>query len=339
MLRPVHNPPNPWATTHVEWLGDPPTQAPRVFEEEARSLLTENDSPDIPFRFGANPYRGCQHACAYCYARPTHQYLDFGAGSDFELKLVVKVNAPELLERAFRRPSWRGEFVMFSGVTDCYQPLEASYQLTRRCLEVCLRCRNPVAVITKGTLVRRDAELLAQLARVAAARVYVSIPFSDEGHSRALEPGAPLPSQRFATLRALSEAGVPTGVAVAPILPGLSDRQIPEILARARDAGATRAFPTLLRLPAEVRPVFEERLQAALPEHAARVLAALEAMREGRRNDNRFGARFCGSGPRWQAVADLFRVQCRRLGLHTGAEAALRETFRRPHGQGELFSD
>jgi DNA repair photolyase len=336
-MRAVDNPPNPWATSHVEWLGEPPAERPRIFEEEARSLIQENDSPDVGFRFSANPYRGCMHACAYCYARPTHQYLDFGAGSDFDLKIVVKVNAPELLARELQRPSWGGEFLTFSGVTDCYQPLEASYALTRRCLELCLRYRNPVAVVTKGTLVRRDADLLARLAQEAAARVYVSVPFADDAMARALEPGAPLPSQRLETLRVLSAAGVPTGVAVAPIIPGLTDREMPEILERARQAGATRAFHVLLRLPAEVRPVFEARLLAALPSHAARVLGSLESMRDGRRNESRFGARMRGTGPRWQLVEDLFRVQCQRLGLATGEEPALRATFRRPRQQGELF--
>src|SRR5262245_46686355 len=191
--RPVSNPPNPWSSTHVEWLEEPPAAELEVFEEEAKSVLTENDSPDVGFRYGVNPYRGCFHACAYCYARPSHQYLGFGAGTDFDRRIVVKVNAPQVLARELARPSWRGELIAFSGNTDCYQPLEASYGLTRKCLEVCLERRNPVHVITKGALVRRDLDVLAQLERRAEVGVSITIPFLDETTARRIEPGAPSP--------------------------------------------------------------------------------------------------------------------------------------------------
>ena len=315
MSRPVANPPNPWSSTHVEWLDEPPAVALQIFEEEARSLLTANDSPDIPFRWSANPYRGCFHACAYCYARPTHQYLDWGAGTDFERRLVVKVNAPQLLERELRRRTWTGEPIHFSGNTDCYQPLEASYGLTRRCLDMCLAHGNPVTVVTKSRLICRDAELLGALARVAGATVHVSVPFVDETVSRALEPYAPAPAHRFETIARLAAAGIPTGVMVAPIIPGLNDREIPAILTAAHGAGATSAAMTLLRLPAEVLPVFRERLEANLPAKAGKVWNGLREMRDGHLNDPRFGARMGGSGARWQAITDLFALHCRRLGL------------------------
>src|SRR4051812_38595062 len=201
MPRPVANPPNPWASTHVEWLEEPPAATLQIFEEEARSVLSENESPDIPFRFSLNPYRGCLHACAYCYARPSHQYWGFGAGTDFDRKIVVKKNAPEVLRRELLRPSWTGGTLVFSGNTDCYQPVEASYELTRRCLEVCLEFQNPVGIITKSLLIRRDVELLGELARRARAHVTVSIAFADDETSRKIEPYAGRPSKRFEVIR------------------------------------------------------------------------------------------------------------------------------------------
>src|SRR6266496_5208672 len=247
-VRRVSNPPNPWTTTEVEWLGEPPTAELEVYEEEAKRALAENESPDVGFRWSLNPYRGCFHACGYCYARSSHQYLGFGAGTDFDRKLVVKTNIAERLREEFLRPSWNGEVIAFSGNTDCYQPLEAVYSLTRRCLEVCHEFRNPVAIITKGALVRRDVDLLARMARETFVSVSLSIPFSDDAMSRAIEPNASLPWQRFETLRLLSEAGIETGVGIAPLIPGLNDGQICAILERARACGATSAFLNLVRL-------------------------------------------------------------------------------------------
>lgn len=338
MPRPVRNPPNPWSTTHVEWLGEPPPARLEVYEEHARSVLTENDSPDVPFRWSVNPYRGCIHACAYCYARPTHQYLGFGAGTDFDRKIVVKVNAPEVLRREMLRPAWQGETVTFSGNTDCYQPLEASYQLTRRCLEVCREFSNPVVVITKGMLVRRDIPILAEIARRADVTVYISIPFADDAVGRQVEPYASSISQRFETIRALSEAGIAVGVAVAPVIPGLNENAIPEILRRARQAGARTAFLSLLRLPREVLPVFEERMEEAFPTRVRRIQNGLKDVRQGKLNDSTFGRRMVGQGPRWEAIRRLFELQCQRLGLNTTEEHTPRSgTFQRPWRQGSLF--
>ncbi|HKD11674.1 MAG TPA: PA0069 family radical SAM protein [Thermoanaerobaculia bacterium] len=314
MLR-VSNPPNPWDSVHAEWLGEPPPARLEVFEENARSLLSENDSPDIGFRWSVNPYRGCFHACSYCYARPTHEYLGFGAGTDFERKIVVKVNAPGLLRREISRRGWKGEAIAFSGNTDCYQPLEAVYGLTRRCLEVCADVENPVHLITKGALVRRDVDLLAAMARSVDVSVFVSIPFADDAMARLVEPGASPPSQRFETLAILSNAGVPTGVGVAPIIPGLTDSQIPEILARARRAGAEDAFFQALRLPGATLPVFRERIAEAFPQRAVKIANAIRGMRGGRWNDPRFVDRMHGSGPRWAAIETLFRTEYRRLGF------------------------
>jgi len=219
-LRLISNPPNPWHSAYREWIDAPPPEAQlEIYEEQAKTVLSENDSPDVGFRFSLNPYRGCFHACAYCYARPTHQYWDFGAGTDFERKIIVKTNAPEKLREAFMKKSWQGELVVFSGNTDCYQPLEVPYTLTRRCLEVCREFRNPVGLITKSALIRRDIDVLAALARDARAVVHMSIAFADDAMARKIEPNAPSPSTRFAAIRALTDAGIPVGVGIAPIIP------------------------------------------------------------------------------------------------------------------------
>ncbi|HNQ21920.1 MAG TPA: PA0069 family radical SAM protein [Phycisphaerae bacterium] len=317
-LRVVDNPPNPYLSQHAEWLVPPPPAKLEVYEERARSILSRNDSPDLPYTWSVNPYRGCQHACAYCYARCTHEYLGFGAGTDFDTKLVAKVNAPELLRRVFARPRWDRQHVHFSGVTDCYQPLEANYELTRRCLEVCLEFRNPACVVTKGALVMRDAELLAELNQRAGSAVQISIPFADAEPAGLIEPQAPPPARRFEAVRRLREAGVPVGILVSPIIPGLTDQQVPRILELAAEAGAESATYTALRLPGSVVEVFTRRLQEALPLRAQRVLARLRDIRGGRLSDSRFGARMRGEGPYWESIARLFELQRRRVGLDCG---------------------
>ena len=323
-MRRVANPPNPWLSREVEWLEPPPPVQLEVFEEDARSILAQNDSPDVPFRFSVNPYRGCQHACAYCYARTTHQYLGLGAGTDFDSKIVVKRNAATLLAHELERKRQPIDWIAFSGVTDCYQPLEASYQLTRKCLEVCLERNQSIGIVTKSALVRRDAALLGQLAKRASVRVFLSIPFWDEDMARAIEPWAPTPKTRLSTLRALADAGVETGVAFAPMIPGLNDSQISSVLRAAREAGAQFAFLIPLRLAAQVRAVFEQRLLEAYPGRAKKVLSSLAQLRSGQAVPSDFGERMRGSGPRWQAVQDLFALECRRLGLNCSVESKLR---------------
>ncbi|MEO0322989.1 MAG: PA0069 family radical SAM protein [Myxococcota bacterium] len=315
MPQPVANPPNPFEEAHLEWDGPPPPAQLEVFEETCKSALSKNTSPDVGFTWSVNPYRGCFHACAYCYARPSHQWLGFGAGTDFDRRIVVKTNVATRLREAFDRRSWEGEGIVLSGNTDCYQPLEASYGLTRACLEVCLAYRNPVAIITKSKLVRRDAELLAALHREAGCHVFVSIPFADDAMARGIEPFASSPTKRFETVRVLADAGVPVGVSVAPVIPGLNDAQIPEILERAKEAGAEAAFMILLRLPKEVLPVFDARLEAAFPLRASKVRHAIQDLRGGKMNESRFGARMRGQGPRWEAIRQLFETNRRRHGL------------------------
>lgn len=314
-MRAVDNPPNPYVSQHAVWLEPPPTAKLEVYEETAASILSKNDSPDIPFEWSVNPYRGCQHACAYCYARPYHEYLGYGAGTDFDSKIVAKINAPELLEKEITLRKWKKQHVHFSGITDCYQPLEASYELTRRCLEVCLRHRNPAGVITKSFLVVRDIDLLVELNRVAGAFVYVSIPFADHEHSKLIEPQAPPPQRRFEAVRRLSEAGVPVGVMMAPIIPGLNDKDVVRVLVSAAEAGATSAGFTALRLAGSVKDVFLSRLRDALPLRAERVIHGIRAMRGGAMNESQFGKRMRGEGPYWESFRDLFNLHKKRLRL------------------------
>lgn len=339
MIRPVANPPNPFLRYSVEWLDTPPQASLEVYEEDAKSILSENDSPDVGFRFSLNPYRGCFHACAYCYARRTHQYLDFGAGSDFDSKIVVKTNAAKLLEKEFDSRRWVGDRVVFSGVTDCYQPLEASYEITRACLEVCNRYRNPVGIITKGALVRRDIDLLQQLARDSSAWVAMSIAFVDDEISKKIEPHTPRPSTRFRVLEELSRSGIRTGLALAPVIPGINDTDIPQLLESARDAGARFAFMTLLRLPGEVEAVFLERLQTAFPERAKKVRNSIADMKQGKLNQSSFGSRMRGTGARWEALEWLFENTCEQLSLNDPlpAEDRALSAFRRPSRQLSLF--
>lgn len=338
MPRPIANPPNPWAEREIEWDQEPPPAELEVFEEEAKSALSENDSPDVGFKWSVNPYRGCFHGCAYCYSRSSHQYLGFGAGTDFDRKIVVKVNVADKLREAFEKKSWKGEHVTFSGNTDCYQPLEASYRLTRRCLEVCLEYRNPVGIITKSAVVRRDAELLARLAKEARCFVTMSIAFADDEMSRRMEPSVTTPARRFETMKILHEAGVPVGLALAPVIPGLNDAQIPEILERAHACGARHAFMTMLRLSGETLPVFESRLEEAFPQRAQKIRNAIVEMRGGKMNHTVFHERMIGRGQRWKVIEQLFDTHVKRLGMNQDqGEDDEPTTFRRPEVQLSLF--
>ena len=317
----VDNPPNPYLSQHSEWLEPPPAARVEIYEEASGSLLSRNDSPDLPFTWSVNPYRGCQHACAYCYARPYHEYLGLGAGTDFDTKLIVKTNAADLLRKEFRKKTWKRECVNFSGITDCYQPIEASYGITRACLEVCLEFANPVTVVTKGFLVVRDADLLARLNVLAGARVCISIPFADAETAKLIEPQAPPPARRFEAVRRLNEAGVPVSVFVTPLIPGLNDRDIPKILEQAAAAGATYASYTALRLPGSVESVFVSRLREVMPLRADRVLNRLRDIRGGALSDSRFGKRMRGSGTYWESIRDLFAISRKRYGLDRNDEA------------------
>jgi DNA repair photolyase len=340
-MRYIANPPNPWLSHTVEWIGEPPEAKVEVFEEtETRTIITHNNSPDVGFDYSVNCYRGCAHACSYCFSRPTHEYLGYGAGTDFERKIVVKVRAPELLRAELMARKWRGQELVFSFTSDPYVPLEAHYQLTRRCLEVCLEFRNPVGIVTKSALVRRDIDVLKQLTTEASVGVFFTIPFMDYETARALEPFAPSPDARFKAMKELSDNGISVGLGIAPVIPGLST-DIPRLLERAHEAGATQAFISMLRLPGSVAPYFEQRLRENLPTKAERVLSRIREARDGQLNSSEFGERMRGHGEYWRALENLFRLYCRRLDFNRQAQRSYqretRNTFRRPTAQGALF--
>lgn len=328
----VSNPKSPWSTTEVDYLGEPPLSPLVVYEDHSRTILSENKSPDLGFRWSLNAYRGCFHGCSYCYARPSHETLSFGAGTDFERRLVVKPRAPELLRAALSRPSWRRELIVVSGNTDAYQPLEATYRLTRGCLEVCVEHLTPVHVITKSPLVERDLDLLVELDRAAGATVAVSIPFLDERVARALEPFVTTPARRLKTIERLAARGLSVTLLVSPLVPSLSERDLSALLLRAKEAGASGACTSMLRLPGPVAEVFEAALRERLPLAAERVLARTREVRGGALYDARFGARMAGQGPYAEAVAALFRATCERVGLacHAPSLERLAMTARAP---------
>ena len=342
--RDVSNPPvrfRDQLITYDEGEGPPPVKV-TLLEDHSRSILSRNDSPDLNFHWSANPYRGCTHACSYCYARPTHEYLDLGAGTDFDTKIVVKRNAPELLRDAFDKKSWLGEVVMFSGVTDCYQAIEKDLEITRRCLEVCLEYRNPVSVISKSALVERDIDLFLALAKEARFFISVSLGFTDNAQSRAIEPWAASPDRRFKVIETLAKAGVHVGVMLAPVIPGVNDGQMVGVLERAAAAGATWADWSLLRLPGAVKEVFEERIRQVMPLAADKVLHRIRSTRGGEKlYDARFHARHRGEGPYAETLAMMFNTTVKRLGLgNENEEDSVPTTFRRPAprtGQMSLF--
>ncbi len=264
------NPPNRFERVRVEddWeqldaADEPPDErrvATQFLPNDTGRLITENDSPDVPFRYSINPYRGCEHGCAYCYARPGHEMLGMNAGLDFETRILVKFDAPQRLRAELAADGWRGEHIAISGVTDCYQPAERKFRLTRGCLEVLLEARQALGIITKNALVCRDLDLLADLAARNLAHVYVSVTTLDAELARRMEPRTATPEARLRAIRALADAGVPVGVMAAPVIPGLNDQELPAILERAREAGARSAGSLLVRLPLAVRPIFEEWL-------------------------------------------------------------------------------
>lgn len=336
-MKPVSNPPNPFQSHDCCYLEgiEAPAQL-QIYEDATRSILSRNDSPDLGFRWSLNPYRGCSHACAYCYARPSHEYLGFGAGSDFDSKILIKRKAAELLRASFMKKSWKGEMVVFSGDTDCYQPLEASYQLTQQCLKVCLEFGNPVGIITKSYMILRDFELLKQIHKRTRLWVVVSIPFFDEKIGRLIEPGAAAVSKRFEVIGKLSAAGIYTSVAVAPLIPALNDDQMPDILKRAKDCGAQGAFMSLVRLPGNAKDVFISRIKMLFPLRCEKIIGRLKQMREGNIYQAEFGKRHRGSGDYWENLEKLFRLTCQKTGLNENRPKGEPGGFKRPEIQQEL---
>jgi DNA repair photolyase len=318
-----------------EPLGPPRTQ---YFSDRTASIIATNDSPDVGFSASINPYRGCEHGCSYCYARPYHEYLGLSAGLDFESKIFVKQDAPELLRRELTSLSWKPQTLGLSGVTDAYQPIERHLKITRGCVEVLAECRNPVAVVTKNALVARDADLYMELAGHNAVRVFLSVTTLDRDLARRLEPRASSPTDRLGAIHTLADAGVPVGAMIAPVIPGLTDHEIPAIVRAVADAGGQFASYTILRLPLAVADLFSEWLADHEPMKKEKVLARVRGIRGGRLNESDFGKRMRGEGPMADHIRALFATSVRRAGL-TPAKPLSTASFRRPTsiGQRRLF--
>jgi DNA repair photolyase len=329
------NPANRFEPIHYDqdW-GDDERPAPRTqfFRDTTRSIIATNDSPDVGFEASINPYRGCEHGCIYCFARPFHEYLGLSSGLDFESKIFVKEDAPELLRRELSSPRWQPKFLAMSGVTDPYQPIERRLQLTRRCLQVLAEFRNPVGIVTKNHLVTRDVDLLASLAQFNAAVVYLSITTLDADLAPKLEPRASLPKMRLAAIKTLADAGIPVGVMLAPMIPGLNDHEMPNILAAAAAAGATSAGVIPIRLPFAVKDLFADWLTRHCPDRKENILNRIRSLRGGKLNQADFGTRMHGQGIWAEQLQQMFHVAARRAGLNQREYHLSTEHFRRPGG-------
>ncbi|HJQ37809.1 MAG TPA: PA0069 family radical SAM protein [Thermoanaerobaculia bacterium] len=305
--------------------------------DPSRSIIATNDSPDVGFEASLNPYRGCEHGCIYCYARPTHEYLGFSAGLDFETKILVKEDAPALLREELNKKSWEPKTIAISGVTDPYQPIERKLEITRGCIAVLADFRNPVGIITKNALVTRDADLLAEMSSWNGTRVFISVTSLDNDVHRVMEPRTSTPELRLEAIRTLTAAGVPVGVMVAPVVPGLTDHEMPAILKAVRDAGARWAGFVVLRLPWAVAPLFEKWLEEHFPDRKDKVLNRIKDLRGGKLYDAQWGVRGRGQGIFAEQIEALFDVTCRKLGLNEKDYELETQHFRRRTAQASLF--
>ena len=302
----------------------------QFFTDASKSIIAYNDSPDVDFDASINVYRGCEHGCIYCYARPTHEYLGFSSGLDFETKIMVKKDAPELLRKELSSPMWKPQVIGMSGVTDCYQPAEKKRALTRHCLEVLLEFRNPVMIVTKNYLVTRDIDILSELARYQCAAVTISLTTIDSKLSSVMEPRTSSPPRRLAAIKMLSEAGIPAGYLQAPMIPGLTDSEAPAIARAAAAAGASFAGYTALRLPFAVQALFEQWLAQHYPDRKEKVLKRIRAIRGGKLNDPNFETRMRGEGIFAEQMAKLFHLACKKAGIHEGRPSLSTKHFRAP---------
>lgn len=321
----------------ADWGEAEPHLRTQFYRDQSKTIIAYNDSPDIGFRAAVNPYRGCEHGCVYCYARPFHEYLGFSAGLDFETKIMVKEDAPELLRAELSSPKWIPQVIGMSGVTDCYQPVERQLRLTRRCLEVLAELRNPVGIVTKNHLVTRDIDVLRELAEWQAVAVHISVTTLDATLTPKLEPRSTLPKRRMEAIASLRAAGVPVGVLVAPVIPGLTDHEMPAIIAAAAEAGAQSAGYETLRLPYGVAQLFEHWVDQHFPERKEKIFGRIRALRGGKLNDPNFGSRMTGQGIFAEQIAQLFAVSCRRAGLNAGHSPLSTAAFRVAGKQLTLF--
>ena len=304
--------------------------ATEVTWEKPKAIITRNESPDIGFDRSINPYRGCEHGCFYCYARPTHTYLGLSAGLDFETKLFAKEGAAELLERELASPRYRPAPIAFGANTDPYQPIERQYRITRSLIETLFRARHPLTIVTKSNLVLRDLDLLAPMARDGLAKVFVSVTTLDRGLARQMEPRAPTPQKRLEAIEALNDAGVPAGVMAAPIIPAINDEELETILTRAYSAGAREGSYVVLRLPNELRDMFREWLQVHYPDRLKRAVSLMQSMREGKDYEAQWGRRMAGSGPYAWMIGRRFEMAARRLGFRETSRELRTDLFRKP---------
>lgn len=299
------------------------------YSDTSKSILAKNDSPDLKFAYSINPYRGCEHGCIYCYARPSHEYLGFSAGLDFETKIMVKFDAPRLLAETFRKKNWEPQLVVFSGNTDCYQPVERKLQLTRKCLEVFLEHRNPVGLITKNALILRDLDIFQEMAKLNLVHITISLTSLDPELIRKMEPRTSIPAERLRAIAQLASHGIPVGVNAAPVIPGLTDEEVPAILKEAAARGATSASYILVRLPGAVKQLFVEWVQRELPDRAGKILNRIRDARSGELSDARFGSRMKGEGEIADSIVSLFRLNARRYHLDGPWKGLSTEHFRR----------
>src|SRR5258706_13632525 len=323
-----------------DWLDLPEEERPlpktQSLRDATQTIISHNDSPDVGITASINPYRGCEHGCIYCFARPTHEYFGLSAGLDFETKIFVKNDAPDLLRKELSAKKWQPQTVSISGVTDPYQPIERRLRLVRRCLEVLLEFRNPVGIVTKNHNVTQDLDLLAQLAKLNAAAVYVSVTTLDGGLAAKLEPRASSPARRLAAIEMLTKAGIPVGVMTAPVIPALTDHELPAILCAAAAAGARGAAYVPLRLPWAVAPLFERWLADHFPDRKEKVLNRIRSMRGGKLNDPNFITRMHGEGEFAEGIAKLFELGCKKAGM-TDLPKLSTTHFRVPGAQMKLF--
>lgn len=337
------NPANRFEDSYLDYdldeeTGQKPSQKTKLIRDDTKEILSKNDSPDIPFTYGLNPYRGCEHGCIYCYARPFHEFLGFSAGLDFESRIMVKYDAAEKLREKFASQNWKPEPVTLSGVTDAFQPVERKLEITRQCLQVFAEARNPVGIITKNHLVTRDIDYLQELAEYQAVHVTISVTTLDRSLARVMEPRTSQPYRRLEAIRKLSEAGISVGVNVAPIIPGLTDHECAEILEAAAEAGATHAGYTIVRLPYGVKDLFKQWLEQHFPDRKEKVLNRIRDMRDGQLYDSRFGERFHGEGEFASQISNMFKIQIKKSGLNKASIRLSVKHFRRPEkGQLHLF--
>ncbi len=332
------NPKNRFEKLHVEDIPDEeifcedefPTESkiPTVYyKDDSKTVIAKNDSYDVGFDYSFNPYRGCEHGCIYCYARPTHEYLGLSSGIDFESRIMVKENAPALLEKELRKKSYKPDLIVFSGNTDCYQPIERKLKLTRESLKICLKYRNPVSIITKNALVQRDIDIIKQLAEMKLVNVTLSITTLNKELAHKMEPRTSSPEMRLETIRALTKNGIPTGVNIAPIIPGLNDREIPNILKEASAMGAIHAGKIMLRLPFAVKELFLEWIDRELPEKASKIINSIKEVRGGKLNSSEWEKRFTGEGKLADTIHKLFHITCRKYGLSIESNEISTEKF------------